>query len=62
MIDKALFVGEDPAHPLRNDGVGGPDAMRLRITLFTAAFVMLPIAAFALLIGGMVWRRLSGAA
>jgi hypothetical protein len=36
--------------------------MRLRVTLFTAAFVMLPMAAFALLIGGMVWRRLSGVA
>jgi len=36
--------------------------MRLRVTLFTAAFVMLPMAAFALLIGGMIWRRLSGAA
>ena len=38
------------------------DTMRLRITLFTAAFVMLPIAAFALLLGGMLWRRLSGVA
>jgi hypothetical protein len=36
--------------------------MRLRITLFTAAFVMLPVAAFALLIGETVWRRLSGVA
>jgi len=36
--------------------------MRLRITLFTAAFVMLPVAAFALLVGGMVWRRFSGVA
>jgi hypothetical protein len=36
--------------------------MRLRITLFTAAFVMLPMAAFALLLVGMLWRRLSGAA
>ena len=62
MIDKALSVGAGPAHPLRNDEAGGPDAMRLRITLFTAAFVMLPMAAFALLIGGMVWRRLSGVA
>ena len=41
---------------------GRPEHMRLRVTLFTAAFVMLPMAAFALLIGGMVWRRLSGAA
>jgi hypothetical protein len=31
--------------------------MRLRITLFTAAFVMLPIAAFALLLGDVLWRR-----
>jgi hypothetical protein len=36
--------------------------MRLRVTLFTAAFVMLPMAAFALLLGEMLWRRLSGAA
>jgi hypothetical protein len=36
--------------------------MRLRITLFTAAFVMLPIAAFALLLGDMLWRRASGVA
>lgn len=36
--------------------------MRLRITLFTTAFVMLPMAAFALLIGEMIWRRLSGVA
>jgi hypothetical protein len=36
--------------------------MRLRVTLFTAAFVMLPIAAFVLLIGGMMWRRVSGVA
>jgi hypothetical protein len=36
--------------------------MRLRITLFTAAFVMLPVAAFVLLLGGMLWRRFSGAA
>ena len=36
--------------------------MRLRITLFTAAFVVLPMAAFALLLGGMLWRRLSGVA
>ena len=36
--------------------------MRIRVTLFTAAFVMLPIAAFALLFGEMLWRRLSGAA
>jgi hypothetical protein len=36
--------------------------MRLRVTLFTAAFVMLPMAAFALLLVGMLWRRLSGVA
>ena len=42
---------------VREDG-----EMRLRITLFTTAFVMLPMAAFALLIGGMLWRRISGAA
>jgi hypothetical protein len=36
--------------------------MRLRVTLLTAAFVMLPIAAFALVLGGMLWRRLSGVA
>ena len=36
--------------------------MRLRVTLFTAAFVMYPLAAFALLIGGMFWRRYWGIA
>jgi hypothetical protein len=36
--------------------------MRLRVALFTAAFVMYPLAAFALLIGGVVWRRFSGLA
>ena len=36
--------------------------MRLRITLFTAAFVMLPMAAFGLLLGDMIWRRVSGVA
>ena len=34
----------------------------MRITLFTAAFVMLPIAAFVLLLGGMLWRRIAGVA
>ena len=55
-------AGIDPAHALRNEGAGGPEHMRLRVTLFTAAFVMLPMAAFALLLGGMLWRRLSGVA
>lgn len=36
--------------------------MRLRVTLFTAAFVMYPMAAFALLFGGMLWRRYVGIA
>jgi hypothetical protein len=36
--------------------------MRLRVTLFTAAFLVLPMAALALLLGGMVWRRFSGVA
>jgi hypothetical protein len=36
--------------------------MRLRITLLTAAFVMLPMAAFALLLGDVLWRRVSGVA
>jgi hypothetical protein len=36
--------------------------MRLRVTLLTAAFVMLPMAAFALVLGGVLWRRLSGVA
>jgi hypothetical protein len=31
--------------------------MRLKVTLLTAAFVMYPLAAFAVLLGGMVWRR-----
>jgi hypothetical protein len=36
--------------------------MRLRVTLFTAAFVMYPLAAFALLVGGVIWRRFGGIA
>lgn len=51
-----------PAYALRNEGAGGTKDMRLRITLFTAAFVILPVAAFALLLGGMLWDRLSGVA
>jgi hypothetical protein len=33
--------------------------MRLRVTLFTAAFVMWPMAAFGLLLGSVIWRRLA---
>jgi hypothetical protein len=33
-----------------------------RVTLFTAAFVMLPLAAFAMVIIGMLWRRAAGIA
>jgi hypothetical protein len=51
-----------PAYALRNERAGGPKDMRLRITLFTAAFVILPVAAFALLLGGMLWDRMSGVA
>lgn len=36
--------------------------MRLKVTLLTAAFVMYPLAAFAVLVGGVVWRRYSGMA
>jgi hypothetical protein len=36
--------------------------MRLKVTLFTAAFVMWPVAAFGLLAAGMVWRRFYGIA
>ena len=36
--------------------------MRLKITLFTAAFVMWPLAAFGVLAAGMVWRRYGGIA
>lgn len=31
--------------------------MRLRVTLFTAAFVIWPLAAFGLVLGGVFWRR-----
>lgn len=59
---KGAFPRRRSGTPFAKQRAGGPDAMRLRITLFTAAFVMLPVAAFALLIGEMVWRRLSGVA
>jgi hypothetical protein len=36
--------------------------MRLRVTLFTAAFVIWPAAALALLLGVVVWRRYQGIA
>lgn len=36
--------------------------MRLKITLFTAAFVMWPVAAFGVLLAGVVWRRYCGMA
>jgi hypothetical protein len=44
------------------------DAMRIdrqhlrRVGLFTAAFVMLPMAAFAMVLFGMLWRRFAGIA
>ena len=41
---------------------GRTGTMRLRVTLFTAAFVMYPLAAFALLLGGVFWRRYWGIA
>jgi hypothetical protein len=36
--------------------------MRLRVTLLTAAFVMWPLAAFGVLVAGVVWRRYGGIA
>jgi len=33
-----------------------------RVTLLTAAFVMLPLAAFVMVIVGVLWRRIAGLA
>jgi hypothetical protein len=42
--------------------MGSHSAYARRIVIFTAAFVMLPVGAFALLLGGMVSRRFWGVA
>jgi hypothetical protein len=42
--------------------MGSNSAYARRIMIFTAAFVMLPMGAFVLLLGGMVSRRFWGVA
>lgn len=62
-VNTMLFGCPAARHtPCEMEGAGGTSIMRMRVTLFTAAFVMWPMAAFGLLVGGVIWRRLAGVA